>query len=202
MLSLVQESLAVAYALILFGGVVYLFLAFGGLPALVRYVVQPAGGGHAAANQEHYLRKELRNLLRSRPDVAEFLGAGARAGIWYWDLENPEIEWLSPNFWKLLGVDPAEKMHESGEWQNLIHPDDLEKTLTNLRGHCADPSYPYDQIVRYRHADGSTVLVRCRGMAIRDESGKPIRMLGAHTDLTELTESSEEFASVAIAVAM
>ncbi len=37
-------------------------------------------------------------------------------------------------------------------------------------------------MVRYRHADGSTVWVRCRGLAIRDESGRPIRMLGAHDD--------------------
>ena len=38
--------------------------------------------------------------------------------------------------------------------------------------------------MRYRHKDGSTVWVRCRGIVIRDDTGKPVRMLGAHTDLT------------------
>lgn len=30
--------------------------------------------------------------------------------------------------------------------------------------------------------------VRCRGITIRDKSGKPIRMLGAHSELTALME--------------
>ena len=48
-----------------------------------------------------------------------------------------------------------------------------------------------DQTVRYRHKDGSTVWVRCRGIAIRDHTGKPIRLLGAHTGLTELKRTEE-----------
>jgi PAS domain S-box-containing protein len=36
------------------------------------------------------------------------------------------------------------------------------------------------------------VWIRCRGIAIRDQKGKPIRMLGAHTDLTELKLSVEK----------
>jgi hypothetical protein len=46
--------------------------------------------------------------------------------------------------------------------------------------------------VRYRHSDGSTVWVRCRGIAIRDESGKPIRMLGAHSEMTALKNTQAE----------
>ncbi|MEM7622494.1 MAG: PAS domain-containing protein [Planctomycetota bacterium] len=54
------------------------------------------------------------------------------------------------------------------------------------------PSYPYDQVVRYRRADGGVTWVRCRGLIIRDGSGRPVRMLGAHTDLTELKRREEE----------
>ncbi|MBP2029034.1 diguanylate cyclase (GGDEF)-like protein [Acetoanaerobium pronyense] len=46
--------------------------------------------------------------------------------------------------------------------------------------------------MRYRHRDGSTIWIRCRGLAIRDEYGKPIRMLGAHTDITDLKETEQE----------
>ncbi len=113
-------------------------------------------------------------------------------GIWYWDLEFPDNEWMSPSFWETLGYDPAEKKHLASEWQNLIHPEDLKKALDNFEAHCRDPKYPYNQIVRYRHKNGSTVWVRCRGIVIRDVDGKPLRMLGAHNDITELKKTQEE----------
>jgi len=64
--------------------------------------------------------------------------------------------------------------------------------MTNFEKHCEDPAHPYDQIVRYTHKNGSTVWVRCRGIAIRNEEGKPIRMLGAHNDITALKNAEEE----------
>ena len=132
----------------------------------------------------HYLATELNALLQKDNSTWEFLQHGSLDGVWYWDLESPETEWMSPEFWHLLGIDPATKAHSPEAWQDLIHPDDLKLALENFERHCADPDHPYDQIVRYRHADGSTVWVRCRGIAIRDETGKPVRMLGAHNDLT------------------
>ena len=83
----------------------------------------------------------------------------------------------------------------ASEWQDIINQDDLKIALDNFVKHCEDVTHPYDQIVRYRHKDGSTVWVRCRGIAIRDETGKPIRMLGAHTDLTKLKRTEEELLS-------
>ena len=113
-------------------------------------------------------------------------------GIWYWDIENPEQEWMSPQFWATLGYDYNEKKHLASEWQDLINPEDLQVALDNFKKHCEDPNHPYDQIVRYKHKNDSTVWVRCRGIAIRDKTGKPIRMLGAHTDLTQLKQTEEE----------
>lgn len=136
----------------------------------------------------HYLQRELYDLVKADSDVFEFLQLGSLDGIWYWDLENPEAEWMSPEFWRLFGVDPATKDHLAAEWQDIIDPDDLALALKNFEQHLADPNHPYDQIVRYRHADGHQVTVRCRGLAIRDETGKPIRMLGAHNDLTALKQ--------------
>ncbi len=135
---------------------------------------------------EHYLKRELYDSIQEDPAIFDFLQTGSLDGLWYWDLEKPENEWMNERFWEILGLDPREMPHRADAWQNLIHPEDLQKAVDNFEKHCADPDHPYDQIVRYRHRDGSTVWVRCRGLAIRDATGKPIRMLGAHTDLTEL----------------
>ena len=137
----------------------------------------------------HYLKRELYQLVREDPSIFDFLQDGSLDGIWYWDLEDPEHEWISPRFWEVFGYDPQEKPHRADAWQDMIHPDDLEVALDNFHKHCADPLHPYDQIVRYRHKNGSTVWVRCRGTVLRDGEGKPIRMLGAHTDVTALKEA-------------
>lgn len=148
--------------------------------------------------ESHYLKKELYEQIQKDVSVFEFLQNGSLDGIWYWDLVNPENEWMSHRFWTILGYDPKEKKHLASEWQDLIHPDDLQVAFSNFKKHCEDPDYPYDQVVRYQHKDGSTVWIRCRGIAIRDTTGKPIRMLGAHTNLThqklieEMLQNSEE----------
>lgn len=140
----------------------------------------------------NYLQRELDDLIQTDGATWQFIQQGSLDGVWYWDLENPENEWMSPEFWRTLGVNPAEKTHNPAEWQDIIFQEDLPLALENFEAHCADPTHPYDQVVRYRHSNGSTVWIRCRGMAIRDSAGKPIRMLGAHTDITAVKRSEED----------
>ncbi|NVK27887.1 MAG: PAS domain S-box protein [Flavobacteriia bacterium] len=132
----------------------------------------------------NYLHAELHQLLKEDSGIFQFIQESALDGLWYWDLTKPDEEWMSENFWTTLGYDPSEMPHKSSAWQDIIHPDDGESALALAKQHFADPSIPYDQIVRYRHSNGSTVWIRCRGMAIRNENGEPLRMLGAHTDIT------------------
>lgn len=142
--------------------------------------------------QENYLKRELYDLVKNDSSIFEFLQAGSLDGIWYWDLEKTENEWMSPRFWTNFGYDPAEKKHLASEWQDMIFPEDLKIAVDNFNKHCKDPKHPYDQIIRYKKKDGKTAWVRCRGIAIRDEKGKPLRMLGAHTDITQLKEAEQK----------
>ncbi len=137
---------------------------------------------------EHYLERELTSRMAEDPLLFHFLRQAALDGLWYLDLTAPENEWMDDRFWITLGYDPSTKPHRAEAWQELIHPEDLAKSSKNLAQHLADPNHPYDQLVRYRHASGSTVWVRCRGLALRDERGQPVRMLGAHVDVTQLQQ--------------
>lgn len=159
---------------------------------------------------DHYLKKELDHEMSVNPAMWQFVQEASLDGVWYWDLEQPDHEWMSPEFWKLFGIDPDGKAHDPSEWQDIINPDDLKVALVNFEQHCADPNHPYDQVVRYKHVDGSTIWVRCRGQAIRDGAGKAIRMLGVHNEITavkrryetgmELAAANSELRSFAYAV--
>lgn len=133
-----------------------------------------------------YLKDELYDLVKRDDSIFEFLQSGSLDGVWYWDMEKPDNEWLSPEFKALFGYEDHEVPNTAEWWQKNISPEDLPAVLERFEAHLKDPSVPYDQIVSYKHKNGSKVWVRCRGMAIRDEEGKPIRMLGCHTDVTSL----------------
>lgn len=142
--------------------------------------------------EENYLKKELYELIAWDESIFEFIQSGALDGIWYWDLDQPENEWMSRKFWDTLGYDSIEKKHLASEWQGIVYDEDLPVVMENLEKHLKDPEYPFDQIVRYRHKNGSTVWIRCRGVAIRNTLGKPIRMLGAHSDISDLKSAELE----------
>lgn len=151
----------------------------------------PSTPVNGADRERHYLREELYELVRKDPAIFDFLQAGSLDGIWYWDVTDPAEEWMSPRFKELFGYSDDEIPNDATWWQENIHPDDLQVALDNFAAHLEDPDHPYDQVVRYRHRDGSTVWVRCRGIAVRDEDGNPLRLLGAHTDVTDFMAAKE-----------
>ena len=139
-----------------------------------------------------YLKKELYELMRTDESIFDFIQNSSLDGLWYWDLENPENEWMNARFWTILGYNPDEMPHKSSAWQHIINQDDLKIATDNFLKHCENPTHPYDQLVRYTHKNGSIVWIRCRGLAIRNELGKPIRMLGAHQDVSHIKNSEQE----------
>lgn len=142
-------------------------------------------------NKDNYLRKELYELIKTDESIFDFIQESSLDGFWYWDLENPENEWMNSRFWTTLGYNPEEMPHKSTAWQGIINLDDLKLATDNFIKHCENSEHLYDQIVRYTHKNGSIVWIRCRGMAIRNKDGKPIRMLGAHQDISEIKKSEQ-----------
>lgn len=136
--------------------------------------------------EENYLKEELYALIKNEDYIFDFIQKSSLDGLWFWDLDNPENEWMNSKFWTTLGYDPDKMLHKASAWQDLINQEDLKVVYKNFTKHCEDSSHPYDQIVRYKHKLGHTVWIQCRGLAIRDSKGKPVRMLGAHTDITKL----------------
>jgi PAS domain S-box-containing protein len=138
-----------------------------------------------------YLKDELYGLVRERTEIFDFIQNAALDGLWYWDLESREHAWMNPKFWQVLGYDPETMPNSSAIWRTVIFPEDLTRAIASLKAHLADPSIPFHEIARYRHQSGKTVWIRCRGIAIRNTQGQPTRMIGAHTDITELVEKTE-----------
>jgi PAS domain S-box-containing protein len=141
----------------------------------------------------NYLKQELYELVRSDERIFDLIQDASLDGLWYCDTQDPENEWMNPQFWKTLGYDPEKMPHKASAWQKIIHPDDLKVVQENFEKHCADPNHPYDQVVRFTHRNGSTVWIRRRGRAMRNADGKVTRMLGSHLDVTKEKVNEEKY---------
>jgi signal transduction histidine kinase/CheY-like chemotaxis protein len=141
-----------------------------------------------------YLRDELLYRVQTDPALFQFLEQGCLDGLWYWDLDEPQKEWLSPRFKAYFGFAEHEMADSPDWWQANIDPADMAAAQAQVGRCLANPDEPFDMILKYRHREGHPVWVRCRGLVIRDEGGRPIRMLGAHTDMTEIMQRDSELA--------
>lgn len=110
-------------------------------------------------------------------------------GVWEW---FPEVnyEFMSYRFWDILGYDQAEMDETPLSWIHLLHVDDSVKTLELFERHVhSKGGVPYHTTVRYTHRDGHEVFVLCRGCVIDWlPDGRPWRMLGTHTDVTDIVK--------------
>ncbi|QGY46598.1 PAS domain S-box protein [Maribellus comscasis] len=141
-------------------------------------------------NTEKKLRERERELNISN-ERWKFALEGAGDGVWDWDIINNKV--IFSDQWKvMLGYEPSEIENNFDEWEKRVHPEDLEKALTDLKNHLDEESSEYVNEHRLRCKDGSYKWILDRGKVIsRDNSGAALRMIGIHTDITERREMVE-----------
>ena len=75
---------------------------------------------------------------------------------------------------------------ELDSFASIIHPEDLERVNAHFQDYKRGqvPSYNIDY--RVRHSEGRWLWLECAGTIVeRDEKGKPLRMVGTHSDITK-----------------
>jgi len=116
---------------------------------------------------------------------------GANDGLWDWDILADKV-YFSPRWKGMLGYEDHEVADTFAAWEALVHPDDRDRALAALQAHLAGQTPVYDLEHRLRSKDGSHRWVRARGKALRDAEGRPYRMAGSHTDVTERKRAEED----------
>ncbi|MDR3499491.1 MAG: ATP-binding protein [Parvibaculum sp.] len=121
--------------------------------------------------------------------------AGARCGIWDWDLTANRVYWSSAMF-DMLGLRQPSKRLSPAEIKSLAHPDDAA-AIDDIIGAASRPSRSYDTAFRLRHTDGSWVWVRAKGQVWGGGRISGERLVGITIDITEqkLAEARERDAN-------
>jgi len=131
---------------------------------------------------------ESYNELRAREERLALVLEGTSDGFWDWDLRTDQV-YFSARWKSMLDYADDEIPGEFAAWRQLLHPDDLEATLIQLQDYLEGRAAAYTPEFRMRHKDGSYRWILARAIALRDADGKPYRMAGSHTDITDRKRS-------------
>ena len=116
----------------------------------------------------------------------------AKDGLWENNFGN-RPDFYSDRMFTMLGYDPV-PFQKAYEWfTDLLHPNDREH-FHRIYNAVVDGSAGdnYLNEFRLRAKDGSWRSILSRGQCIeRDENGAAVRLIGTHTDITELRKAQE-----------
>lgn len=133
--------------------------------------------------------KVLEQQRRQSEERLELVLKATGAGAWDWNLETGEV--FFSNFWiESLGYDASQVPRTAAFWESLVHPDDRARVHHALEEHLAGRTPSYECVSRLRRHDGSWRWNLDRGQVVaRSPEGKPLRMVGTDSDLSEQTWS-------------
>ena len=134
--------------------------------------------------------------IKQELDISEerwkFATEGVGDGVWDWNTYTNEVYYSK--LWKeMLGYADTDIGNTFEEWDKRIHPDDKKQTLVSLNNHFDGLTPEYKIEFRLLCKDNSYKWILSRGKVIEhDDYGKPLRLIGTHTDISEQKKADAE----------
>ena len=116
---------------------------------------------------------------------------GSGVGVWDWNLATG-AQTHSAHWEEMLGYVAGELRRGYQDFVALVHPDDLDMVQEESRAYGEGHSPKYQVDFRMRCKDGSWKwILACGTVVERDAQGKPVRMIGTHTDISARKHSED-----------
>lgn len=142
--------------------------------------------------------RDITEQIRAEAEVRfsqqrfQLIAAATSDAIWDWDFVADTL-WWSDSFYTLFGYSPGDFDNRLSAWVAAIHPDDKERVIKSLERARDQSREFWREEYRFRRADGTYATVIDRGRIVRDHAGKPHRMVGGMTDITEQSRLQAQF---------
>ena len=137
-------------------------------------------------------QSNIENSLQVSEERWKFALEGAGDGVWDWNLQTNEV-FRSARWKQIFGYLDNEIPATSDGGRNLIHTDDLPNALDDIEAYLANKTDIYVSEFRLLCKNGTYKWTLSRGILVsKTKNGKPLRMIGTHTDITARKESEAQ----------
>ncbi len=129
--------------------------------------------------------------LQTSLDRWDLVTQATHDGVYDWDLTTHRVTYSPP--WKAMhGFSREDEEDESPEqWSERIHSNDRARILNHLNEYLAGRRNEFREEYRIRRCDGRWIWVLDRGIALRNDAGHAVRLVGSEKDITERKQAED-----------
>jgi len=110
--------------------------------------------------------------------------------IWDWKIQDDSFTW-NKGILGVFGYKRDQVGKTSRWWFERVHPEDSIRVSVKLYNFLEEKVEKWQDEYRFACADGTYKYVFDRGFLVKDENGRPIRMIGAMQDVTRQKEEEQ-----------
>lgn len=145
------------------------------------------------AVREMHAREAAEQALRKREqELAQVQKIGRIGGLEV-DLRTGFRNTRSPEYLNVHGLPPEAANESHEDWVRRLHPQEREEIEQHFKATVAGNAREYNAEYRIiRPSDGQVRWIGAVAHIERDEEDKPVRLVGAHIDITERKEAEAQ----------
>lgn len=131
-------------------------------------------------------RKEAEEKLRLSEERLKMVLEGSGQGFWDWNIDTGEVQ-RNEGWAKMLGYASIKDFEATtNTWTDNIHPDDRDAAWAAINNHLEGRTPVYKIEYRMLTKGGGCKWILDQAKVVnRDVMGRPLRMSGTHTDITQ-----------------
>ena len=142
--------------------------------------------------------KQADAQLRASEEQLKLVLSGSDLGYWDWNIATGAVQ-RNARWAEMLGYTHEEIQNSVKQWIDFIHPDDRQKAWQSIADHLEGKTDKHCLEYRMLTKEGGFHwILDCAKIVSYDPDGKPLRMCGTHTDITDRKqiEASMQLASL------
>ena len=158
---------------------------------------QRLNAANALLEQEAQERQRAKQALVVNEERLRMALAAGNHGTYDLNIRTG-VAIVSPEYASMLGYSPVGFHETYAAWTARLHPEDREGAVAHLRRYLAGDIAEFRMEFRQRTRSNEWIWVLSKGKLIGwDAAGKPLRMLGTHSDVTarKAAESKQQLAA-------